>query len=208
LLTYNSASVYAYQQQIPLRVAKDYMNQVFAARVEAETDLDIDNPAQVAALKRAVAMQVLLSHPLQTVWVHILDSTQLLRPGYSQMNLILEDDAQQFGNSTNTGRLPHPRELTEVQRGIFAYMTLYYAALFILTFLGAGLILWRKNWFVSCLLILLPYWFAFIPSIAGNSRFRVPIEGFVALLTMVAVQFLWDFVQHRVRKIRFYDKES
>jgi 4-amino-4-deoxy-L-arabinose transferase-like glycosyltransferase len=197
LITYNAASVYAEQEHLSLRQAKDALHARVEAYFEAHPELDQSNPAIVASIRRQVAVDVLLGNPVLSIWVHIQDSLNAFRPGYSEMNLVFFDLDEAFGNNVGTDRFPNIAELNPMQIIVFGYASLYYAALYLATGLGLILLLWQRQWLKLLLLSVLPYWFALSPSIAGNSRFRVPIEGFMALLAAYVLVFSWQAVKTR-----------
>jgi 4-amino-4-deoxy-L-arabinose transferase-like glycosyltransferase len=192
LLTYNAASVYAQENGVSLRAAKNYMNQSLADYLAEHPDVDGNNPAVLAAIKRHLSMDVILANPLFSVWVHIKDSVNTFRPGYSQINLVFFDPDVSYGNNVGTGSLPDISELSLVQLSVFAYTTVYYVLIYTGAVLGILILLWQKDWLKLLLLFALPYWFAVVPSIAGNSRFRVPIEGFMAILMCFGYIVLWE----------------
>jgi hypothetical protein len=147
---------------------------------------------EMNAIRRSVAIDVLLANPLETIFYHFVDSVQVLRPGYSQINLVLEDDPDAFGNNVNTGSLPVIAELSPIQIVVFGFLTLYYGLLYLLIVVGVIIILFKKRLDLILLLLTLPYWFAYVPSVAGNSRFRVPIEGFMAILAALALMWFYE----------------
>jgi 4-amino-4-deoxy-L-arabinose transferase-like glycosyltransferase len=200
LLTYNAASVYATEQGIGLRPAKNFMNHSLALYLEEHPEIDSSNPAVLAAVKRQIAMGVLLRNPLLSLLVHIKDSMNSFRPGYSEMNLVFFDLEISYGNNVGTGEAPNLSELSPMQLIVFGFATIYYGLLYLGAALGLLLLLWQSQWLKLLLLFALPYWFVLVPSIAGNSRFRVPIEGFMAILASLAIFALWDYLQGRFRK--------
>jgi 4-amino-4-deoxy-L-arabinose transferase-like glycosyltransferase len=187
LLTYNAASVYAQEAGLDLRPAKDFMNASFEAYLQEHPEIDASNQAVLAAMQRQIAMEIILKNPIMSLLVHIKDSINTFRPGFSQMNLVFFDSNEAYGNNVGTGEAPKLNELSLMQIFIFGYSSIYYVLLYLGTGIGLLLLLWQKQWLKLLLLFVLPYWFALVPSIAGNSRFRVPIEGFMALLSAFAV---------------------
>jgi hypothetical protein len=45
----------------------------------------------------------------------------------------------------------------------------------------------RRSWLVLILCGLIPLWFIYVPGVAGNARFRAPVEGLITLIGGVAL---------------------
>ena len=75
---------------------------------------------------------------------------------------------------------------------VYIFITGYYVLFYILIALGTILTVRNRNWLALIIGLLIPIWFLYLPGIAGNARFRAPVEGLLTLIAAVAIIWIGE----------------
>jgi 4-amino-4-deoxy-L-arabinose transferase-like glycosyltransferase len=196
LLLYNAASVYAYQEGVSVREAKDAVGVIFGERLSPYIEVKpVLNELEVVAVMRDTALEILLAQPLQTVWVHLTDALNVFRPGYSSLDLLLSDTPTAVGDNVQNINLAALTAAPPLKLLLYGLLTVQVLATLGLALVGSVILVFQRRFFVVWVVGGLSAWLVITPSIAGNARFRVPLEGILALLAAVAVGTGYDYWQ-------------
>jgi hypothetical protein len=201
LLIYNVGSIEARRQGISWDEAKDRLWLEYQSRLD---DLDVANPnqAQISAIMGEIAVWHILADPASALLYQTADLLNAFRPGYSMAMLLLRDSAEAFGREVQVGNLEVIADAAAHEYVVFGLMTVYYAVVYLGVIMGGAILIWRRQWYTLVICGLISFWFIYQPGIAGNARFRAPIEGLLALLA--AVGLLW--IRAQVARLRPGDR--
>ncbi len=191
LLIYNVGSIEAQRQHISWADAKQQLWEEFAQRLAAMGNPKLDF-AQTSALEGDIAIHHILAHPVDAFVYQSLDMINSFRPGYNMTTLLLHDQVIDANN------LDTVRNASLLEKLIYAFITVYYVALYALIALGLLCLVYQRNWAALVACGLISFWFLYLPGSAGNARFRAPVEGLLALVAAVGAGWLAT----RVEKIR------
>lgn len=194
LLNYNAPSVVSYQRGIGVREARNSVWEAFQADFDQymSTVNPNPNPLVTAGLQRDKALEFLLANPVQTLIVHVRDMLNIFRPGYSTLNLVLHNDPEVFGDNDQNISLDGFESASLLDWFWYACLTLQVGVVYVGMGLGilSGMFQRRHLWWVFSFSLML-VWLSITPSIAGNARFRVPIEGIMAGLAALGYFSVW-----------------
>ena len=134
----------------------------------------------------AVAWEIILKRPVAFAWYNALDSLYGLVPGVSTAIVFLRPgmlDPNTLTGSPAMAALGHP--LVAFVAGV---LTLFYVVFYVLSALGTVWLVRKRDWFALLTLLLLIAIPLYVAGGASSSRFRVPVEPYLALL---AAEGIW-----------------
>ncbi|MFC1960395.1 ArnT family glycosyltransferase [Chloroflexota bacterium] len=204
LLIYNVGAVEARRQGISLREARDQLWVEFDRRM-ADLNYETYNNAEAAIIQQQIAFEHILEHPVQSALFQSTAALNSLRPGYSTIMLLLHlpgHDLVSFRYRMWQGDMSALQDLALFEGAVVLLVTLYYGCLYGLTLIGGVLLIKRRRWDAILLFGLTAFWFLYAPGDAGNSRFRVPVEGIFALVAAVGAVWLWQVAPRVLRRLR------
>lgn len=197
LLIYNVASIEAQRQGISWREAKDQLWAEFEAE-RAARDIELANEAQMSSIMGEIAVRHIAADPASAAIYQALDSLNTLRPGYSFMSIFLRPSGSDLGQQVQAGELDAVLSAPPGERAVYVSMTAFYGLMYLMASWGALRLLWARRWFELTLLVVLPFSLLIQAGIAGNARFRAPVEGALAMLAAWG----WWALADTVRKSR------
>lgn len=200
LFIYNVGSIEAHRQGISWREAKD---QLWAELEQRLAELNITNPneVQTSQVMDRLAIEHILADPLSAAFYQVTDMINSLRPGYSMAAILTRDDPNDLGGEVQSGNLEAIVDSAPLELVIFGLMTIYYGVLYIATAIGGLLLVYRRQWYILILCGLTPLWFMFQAGIAGNARFRAPVEGLLSLIAAAGLVWVAQFVMQRTSPV-------
>ena len=175
LLFYNTASVIARETGVSFPDGQELVG--FYCQDYLQRHPEIDNPAEASQAMRAVA------------WYNLLDSLYGLAPGVSTAIVFLRPgmlDPNTPSGSPAMEVLGHP-----LVAFVATLLTLFYVSLYALSALGALRLFRERDWFALVTMLLLIAEMLYVAGGASSSRFRVPVEPYLALL---AAEGIWTGV--------------
>jgi hypothetical protein len=134
-----------------------------------------------------VAIEYIREHPFDSFIYQFLDMSNSLRPGYSMVTLLLRDDASEFGRAIQAGNLSVVLQAPMPDKLLYLLVTIYYFAFYCLIAIGLMILMWQRSWLILVVCGLTSFWFMYAPGAAGNARFRVPVEGLLAIVAAVGL---------------------
>jgi 4-amino-4-deoxy-L-arabinose transferase-like glycosyltransferase len=179
------------------------------ARIEREAARQNLSPSETIAFQRREALEIFREHPLLTAEMQITGAARIfVDPGYTITCTLLDRSSTAFecfpGKSTMNEPGLIDRALGKVGQMTAVQQVTLLAAIVILGVLYAGAALGslqlarRRCWLALALLLVLIGYFALLSAGAeANSRFRVPIVPFLALLAGAGID--WSLTVARAR---------
>lgn len=198
LYYYNAASLRAHLTGQSLDDARLEL----AVRLE---QMEPDDSRWPAARERALAREIILQTPLAFAWYNGVDALNGFRPGFSFMlSLFAEPDA--VGDIIRTftdGTIRDALQVLHWQNAFIllaeVYMLAYLVILTLSMLAGAALLIVEKRWALLILALGVSSALLYLPGIASNARFRMPVEP---LFAVVAAYVWFSMVQ------KFYSNEE
>lgn len=189
LYYYNVASAEAHR----LGISLDDSRERLAEQLESwpETASRVPN-----AREGALARRLLWQHPLGFAWANALDAPNGLRPGFSFMFYLADHNGQasSIAQAMMQGDMAILWDQSPLLVGVALYMAGFLIVLISLSMVGIVYLLRERAWSALLLLALLPAWMLYLPGVASNARFRMPVTSFLCVLAgwggMRAVQLI------------------
>jgi 4-amino-4-deoxy-L-arabinose transferase-like glycosyltransferase len=172
------------------------------ARIDTQAAEQHLSPREKVALERKEAIKILVQHPLLTARMTATGAGRLLfDPGYTITCTLLDQHSTSYecfpGKSTMnepgligkaTGKLD---QMTGVQQATLGFSVCLMIAIYAGAALGVVSLLRTRNWVALLLPVVIVAYFTLLSSGAeANSRLRIPIVPFLALLAGVGLQLL------------------
>lgn len=196
LYYYNAASLHAYLTGLTFDEAQAEL----ADRLE-RTPLPEDR--WPTAREGILARQIILAHPFAFAWRNGLDAANGLRPGFSYM-LSLFPPASPVRNPIEIFRSGTPGEILSVlwRQPLMilvmqAYMAIFVGVLAATSAIGCIALTAQRQWLELTLLAAVPAAFLYLPGIAGNARFRMPVEGLLIVLGVLGIQWVTRMMEKK-----------
>jgi 4-amino-4-deoxy-L-arabinose transferase-like glycosyltransferase len=199
LLYYNASSCLAHLKGTDWEGGKRAAQQEYELYLERNS-LQPESEAEKgdAAMKAAVA--ILLRHPIQCAWFNTVDSLNSLRPGASYTLMFLRPGLLPTEGPPGGELSPAMSNIADpLVLAVSATLTVFYALLYLLALGGLIWSLARKRFNVLWLILLPALLLLYAPGLAGNARFRIPVEPGLCLLAAVALCESLPAVFHRIR---------
>jgi len=187
LLFYTTASVIAHEAGVSFLDGQELVGSYYQDYLQRHPE--IHNPAEQSQAMMAVAIEIILKRPIAFAWYNLLHSLYGMAPGVSTAIVFLRPgmlDPNTVQGSPAVAALGHP--LVAFVAGV---LTLFYVPLYALSAVGLLRLFWKRDWFVLLTMLLLIAVPLYAAGGASSSRFRVPIEPYLALL---AAEGIWTGV--------------
>jgi hypothetical protein len=170
----------------------------------ADNHLRIVSSVQESDVMTRVALGIYLESPLVCGAVSLLDGLNSLRPGASYAMLFfrpdfLDQSAASGAYSPAVNNLQDP--LVTIVTALFS---VWYFGLYFAVALGIGWMCIRRRWDILWLWVLPMGVLLLAPGMAGNARFRIPVEPGMCLLAVAGVAW----VSARWKKSRKVESEA
>ena len=187
LLFYKTASVIAHEAGVSFPDGQELVGSYYQDYLQRHPE--IDNPAKASQAMSAVAWEIILKRPIAFAWYSALDSLYGLAPGASTAIVFLRPgmlDPNTLTGSPAMAALGHP-----FVAFVTAVLTLFYVVFYVLSALGTVWLVRKRDWFALLTLLLLIAVPLYVGGGASSSRYRVPVEPYLALL---AAEGIWTGV--------------
>ena len=200
LLFYNAASLEAHLRGIgEKQVRQEYV--ILQEQRMAELGLE-DTFGNQARVQSKLAREVILSHPVQYIYVHLKSDLNSLLPDTNIMELLgITTGGKGTLNVLNEkGLIAAVRHYFGGKTWLIAVLLPYMLLLGFMYITGiAGTIqLFReRNWLALIILITTCAYFLLIPGAPSIARFRVPIMPYLSLLSATGIYTVYQFWQTR-----------
>ena len=197
LLYYNAAGYITWRDGIALEEARDVATRYYQQYL-AEKGLHPATAAEESDAMYSAAMRMLLADPLRAIWFNALDSLNGLRPGASYLIMYLEPGKINPDSVTNGELSP---AISNINRPeillVTVILSVFYGLLYLLSAIGILQLLWYRKWMALALLVVPCILIMYIPALASNARFRIPIEPILCLLATLALcKAIPSFLDH------------
>jgi len=196
LLEYNAASCLGRRTGGNWESGRAQAQQRYRTYVEAN-QLHPASAVEESDAMTAVAIGIYFESPLECIAVSVADGANTLRPGASYAMLFLRPD---FLNQSDSAVLYSPafQNLKDpIVLVVTVLLSLWYAGLYGTALMGVCWMLIQRRWdilFVCVLPILL---LVIAPGMAGNARFRIPLDPGLSLLAVAGVAWGWGVWRRR-----------
>ncbi len=190
LYYYNAASLVGHLSDEGLEAARADL----AIRLAG---VDVSGDPWPAARERALAREIILDAPVAFAWYNGLDALNGFRPGFSFLLALTGQDASasEAIRTFTDGSIDDARKTVLQQGGLLialqSYMMVYIIVLLGSTIVGIVLLLMERQWPILLLCIGTSAALLYLPGIASNARFRMPVEP---LLAIVSAYVVWIIV--------------
>jgi asparagine N-glycosylation enzyme membrane subunit Stt3 len=136
----------------------------------------------------SAAMRMLLADPFRAIWFNALNSLNGLRPGASYLIMYLELGKINPDSVTNGELSPAISNIGQPEiLLVTVVLSVFYGLLYLLSAIGILQLLWERKWMALALLVVPCILIMYIPALASNARFRIPIEPILCLLAALAL---------------------
>jgi hypothetical protein len=187
LLNYNAAGYITWRDGLTLGEARDVATRYYQQYL-AEKGLHPATAVEESDAMSSAAMRILLADPLRAIWFNALNSLNGFRPGASYLLMYLEPGKINPDSVTNGEVSP---AISNINRPevllVTVLLSMFYGLLFLLSAIGVLQLLWYRKWMAMALLVVPCILIMYIPALASNARFRIPIEPILCLLAAWAL---------------------
>jgi hypothetical protein len=197
LLYYNAAGYIAWRDGLNLGEARDVASRYYQQYL-AETGLHPATEVEESDAMSSAAIRMLLADPLRGIWFNALNSLNGLRPGASYFIMYLEPGIINSDSLTNGELSP---AISNINRPeillVTVILSVFYGLLYLLSAISILQLLWYRKWMALALLVVPCVLIMYIPGLASNARFRIPIEPILCLLAAWALcMAIPSFLEH------------
>ncbi len=194
LLYYNAAGYLTWRDGVSLGQARDEATRYYQQYL-IEKGLHPVTAVEVSDAMSAAAMQMLLEDPFRAIWFNALNSLNGLRPGASYFLMFLDPGMVNPDSTTNGELSPAISNIAQPEiLLVTVLLSLFYGILYLFSAAGIFLLLVRRKWKALAVLVAPCILIMYIPALASNGRFRIPIEPILCLLAAWALDealLLW-----------------
>jgi hypothetical protein len=197
LLYYNAAGYLTWRDGLTLGEARDAATRYYQQYL-AETGLHPATEVEESDAMSSAAIRMLLADPLRGIWFNALNSLNGLRPGASYFLMYLEPGRIIPDSVTNGELSPAISNINQPEILLVTVMlSVFYGLLYLLSAIGVLQLLWYRKWMALALLVVPCVLIMYIPGLASNARFRIPIEPILCLLAAWALcMAIPSFLEH------------
>ncbi len=187
LLYYNAAGYITWRDGLTLGEARDAATRYYQQYL-AEKGLHPATAAEESDAMYSAAMRMLLADPFRAIWFNALNSLNGLRPGASYLIMYLELGKINPDSVTNGELSPAISNIGQPEiLLVTVVLSVFYGLLYLLSAIGILQLLWERKWMALALLVVPCILIMYIPALASNARFRIPIEPILCLLAALAL---------------------
>jgi hypothetical protein len=187
LLYYNAAGYITWRDGISLGEARDAATRYYQQYL-AEKGLHPATAVEESDAMYSAAIRMLLADPLRAIWFNALNSLNGLRPGASYLIMYLDPGKINPDSVTNGELSP---AISNINRPeillVTVILSVFYGLLYLLSAIGILQLLWDRKWMALALLVVPCILIMYIPALASNARFRIPIEPILCLMAALAL---------------------
>jgi hypothetical protein len=199
LLHYNAASC------LGRRTGGDWSSGAALARARYDEYLSTNHlhpssPVEESDVMGNVALQIIFESPLECAAVTVADGWNTLRPGASYAMLFLRPD---FPAESNASSDLSPAMMNLGDSLVFTvsiFLTVWYLVLYVAAVIGIFWIFAQRRWAVILFWLLPMVLLLLAPGIAGNARFRIPIDPGLSLLAVAGLAWTAAWARNRPEK--------
>lgn len=189
LYYYNAASLEAHLTDQSL----DETRQRLAIELES---IDAEGSRWPAARERELARGIILDTPLAFAWYNGVDAINGFRPGFSfLLSLNGQDDSvavavRTFTDGTFADAIQVVREQPIGVMLLQLYMVIYLLVLLLMLLGGIVILFIERQWHILLLCLGISGALLYLPGIASNARFRMPVEPLMATIGAYGIVFI------------------
>ena len=187
LLYYNAAGYITWRDDLTLKEAGEVATKYYQQYL-AETGLHPVTEVEQSDAMFSAAMRMLLADPLRAIWFNGLNSLNGLRPGASYFIMYLEPGKINPDSVTNGELSPAISNIGQPEiLLVTVVLSVFYGLLYLLSAIGFLQLLRYRKCLALALLVVPCILLMYIPGLASNARFRIPIEPILCLLAALAL---------------------